>query len=109
MKNDLSYSPSDVFLTFPRPSGTDRLAEIGIVLDDDITAYGFLEAGAIRLIDGDRQTLAGTGLGLKVSARKSLSANVDVAWPLKSTPAADGGKVTSAGKPRVHVRLAAEF
>jgi hemolysin activation/secretion protein len=76
---------------------------------DDITAYGFLEAGAIRLIDGDRQTLAGTGLGLKVSARKSLSANVDVAWPLKSTPAADGGKVTSAGKPRVHVRLAAEF
>ena len=54
-------------------------------------------------------TLAGTGLGLKVSARKSLSANVDVAWPLKSTRAADGGKVTSAGKPRVHVRLAAEF
>lgn len=32
MKNDLSYSPSDVFLTFPRPVVTGRLEEIGDVL-----------------------------------------------------------------------------
>ena len=76
---------------------------------DEITAYGFLEAGSIRLIDGERQTLAGTGVGLKLRARKSLSAHVDVAWPLKSTPAADGGHVTQAGEPRVHVRVGAEF
>ncbi|MBI5335808.1 MAG: ShlB/FhaC/HecB family hemolysin secretion/activation protein [Burkholderiales bacterium] len=76
---------------------------------DEITAYGFLEGGSIRLIGGDRQTLAGTGVGLKLRARKSLSANVDVAWPLKSTPAADGGHVTQAGQPRLHVRVGAEF
>lgn len=76
---------------------------------DEITAYGFLEGGSIRLIGGDRQTLAGTGVGLKLRARKSLSANVDLAWPLKSTPAADGGHVTKAGDPRLHVRVGAEF
>jgi hypothetical protein len=33
MRTDLSYSPSDVFLTFPRPSQTNRLAEVGRTLD----------------------------------------------------------------------------
>ncbi len=33
MRTDMSYSPSDVFLTFPRPAPTGRLAEIGRTLD----------------------------------------------------------------------------
>ncbi|WP_114044780.1 type IIL restriction-modification enzyme MmeI [Acidipropionibacterium virtanenii] len=35
MKNDLSYSPSDVFLTFPRPASTDRLRLAGCALDNE--------------------------------------------------------------------------
>lgn len=99
----------------PNLARRDALADVQAeaggwrALFDEITAYGFLEAGSIRLIDGERQTLAGTGVGLKLRARKSLSAHVDVAWPLKSTPAADGGHVTQAGEPRVHVRVGAEF
>jgi hypothetical protein len=33
MRTDVSYSPSDVFVTFPRPASTDRLVEIGRTLD----------------------------------------------------------------------------
>lgn len=33
MRTDVNYSPSDVFLTLPRPEPTDRLAEIGEILD----------------------------------------------------------------------------
>jgi hypothetical protein len=33
MRADVNYSPSDVFMTFPRPEPTDRLAEAGRVLD----------------------------------------------------------------------------
>ncbi|MCO7271572.1 Eco57I restriction-modification methylase domain-containing protein [Cellulosimicrobium cellulans] len=33
MKNDLSYSPSDVFLTFPRPDPTLRMETIGTILE----------------------------------------------------------------------------
>jgi hypothetical protein len=33
MRTDVSYSPSDVFMTFPRPAPTDRLAEVGRTLD----------------------------------------------------------------------------
>ena len=35
MRTDVSYSPSDVFLTFPRPEPTERLAEIGRTLDTE--------------------------------------------------------------------------
>jgi hypothetical protein len=35
MRTDVSYSPSDVFVTFPRPAPTDRLAEIGRMLDTE--------------------------------------------------------------------------
>ena len=35
MKNDLSYSPSDVFLTFARPKITTRLEAIGAILDQE--------------------------------------------------------------------------
>lgn len=35
MRTDVSYSPSDVFLTFPRPEPTDRLAEAGRTLDTE--------------------------------------------------------------------------
>jgi hypothetical protein len=33
MRTDVNYSPSDVFLTFPRPEPTERLAEIGRTLN----------------------------------------------------------------------------
>jgi hypothetical protein len=35
MRTDVSYSPSDVFLTFPRPEPTERLAEFGAMLDNE--------------------------------------------------------------------------
>lgn len=35
MRTDLSYSPSDVFLTFPRPESNDLLAEAGKILDGE--------------------------------------------------------------------------
>ena len=35
MRSDPRYTPSDVFLTFPRPEPTDRLAEIGGSLDTE--------------------------------------------------------------------------
>jgi hypothetical protein len=35
MRTDVNYSPSDVFVTLPRPKSTDRLHEIGKVLDTE--------------------------------------------------------------------------
>jgi hypothetical protein len=35
MRTDVSYSPSDVFLTFPRPKPTERLEEAGRTLDNE--------------------------------------------------------------------------
>ena len=35
MKNDLSYSPSDVFLTFPGPEVTDRIDAAGRMLNEE--------------------------------------------------------------------------
>jgi hypothetical protein len=35
MRADVNYSPSDVFLTFPRPEPIERLAEIGRTLDTE--------------------------------------------------------------------------
>jgi hypothetical protein len=35
MRTDVNYSPSDVFLTFPRPEPTGQLAEIGRTLDTE--------------------------------------------------------------------------
>jgi hypothetical protein len=35
MRNDPRYTPSDVFETFPRPTPTERLAEIGHAVDEE--------------------------------------------------------------------------
>jgi hypothetical protein len=35
MRTDLSYSPSDVFVSFPRPMPTDQLREVGRILDTE--------------------------------------------------------------------------
>jgi methylase of polypeptide subunit release factors len=35
MRTDVSYSPSDVSLTFPRPDPTDQLVEVGRTLDSE--------------------------------------------------------------------------
>ena len=47
MRTDINYSPSDVFLTFPRPYSTPRLGELGVELDGE-----------------RRKVMLGRGLGL---------------------------------------------
>ncbi len=75
---------------------------------DEITAYGFGDAGRVYTIDAlpdqhTSQSLASLGLGLKLRAYKTLNSNFDLAWPLKPTDA------TPSRSPKLHVRLAAEF
>jgi hemolysin activation/secretion protein len=48
-------------------------------------------------------SLAGTGLGLRVKVRKSMSGELDLAWPLKATSA------TEKSSPRLHVKLSVEL
>jgi hemolysin activation/secretion protein len=50
-----------------------------------------------------RFTLAGTGVGLRLRALRQLAADLDLAWPLRSTAN------SASGDPRVHVRLQAAF
>ncbi len=50
-----------------------------------------------------RISLAGGGVGLRVTLRKSLTGEFDLAWPFKA------GSTTEAGSPRIHVRIALEL
>ena len=50
-----------------------------------------------------RQSLAGAGVGLRVKVRRSLTGEIDVAWPLKLSTATDSHA------PRLHVRLALDL
>ncbi len=50
-----------------------------------------------------RISLAGGGVGLRATLRKSLTGELDLAWAFKS------GTTTEGGSPRVHVRLAMEL
>lgn len=73
----------------------------------EVQALAFVEAGQVQTHEAgnaqDRTTLAGTGVGLKVRARRHVSAQMDVAWPLRSTDA------TRRHDPRAHVRVGVEF
>ena len=74
---------------------------------DDLGVQLFLEGGQVRTINAgqaqDRSTLAGAGMGLRLKALRRLSAQIDVAWPLKGTDA------TRQYAPRAHARLGMEF
>lgn len=73
----------------------------------ELRLHGYLEAGQVRVqnpsADDAPITLAGAGLGLSLKLWQTLSARLDVAWPLKATTA------TRKGDPRVHARLVFEF
>lgn len=73
----------------------------------ELQAYGFIETGFVRTenpgAEEVQRNLAGTGFGLRLQRDKGLSANVDVAWPLKKTDA------SPKRSPRLHARIGVEF
>ncbi len=73
----------------------------------ELRGHLFTEAGLVRIKNPGAQenqaSLAGAGVGLKMRWRKRVSAELDLAWPLKSTDA------TSKNDPRVHARVSLEF
>lgn len=74
----------------------------------DVRAYGFADVGRVRTIDAPAgtpavQSLASTGLGLKLRSRKSLSWTVELAQPIKS------GTVTRRHHPHMHTALSLDF
>lgn len=75
---------------------------------DELTAYGFIEGGQVRVLNpsegqNGRQTLGAVGVGLKVRALKAWTLNTDVAKALNAAT------VTRTKDTRVHVRLSADF
>jgi hemolysin activation/secretion protein len=75
---------------------------------DDLSVLAFIEAARLRIREPSvgqdaRFTLAGTGFGLRVRALKQVSADLDLAWPLRSTAE------SPSGEPRLHFRLSAAF
>jgi hemolysin activation/secretion protein len=75
---------------------------------DDLSLLAFVDAARLRVREPSvgqdaRFTLAGTGFGLRVRALKQLTADVDLAWPLRSTAE------SPSGEPRLHVRFSAAF
>jgi hemolysin activation/secretion protein len=75
---------------------------------DDLSLLAFVDAARLRIREPSvgqdaRFTLAGTGFGLRLRALKQLTADVDLAWPLRSTAE------SPSGEPRLHVRFSAAF
>jgi hemolysin activation/secretion protein len=75
---------------------------------DDLTLAAFVDAARLRVREPSvgqdaRFTLAGTGVGLRLRALRQLAADLDLAWPLRSTAN------SASGDPRLHVRLQAAF
>jgi hemolysin activation/secretion protein len=72
----------------------------------ELQAYGFAEMGQVHILyptaDDGPVRLAGAGLGLRVGSQR-LSAQIDLAWPLRATLA------TSKGSPRLHAKLSCAF
>lgn len=89
------------------PNWVSGLAGDGSSALAEVQALAFVEAGRVQTHEAgnaqEHTTLAGTGLGLKVRARRNVSAQMDVAWPLRSTDA------TRRHDPRAHVRVGVEF
>lgn len=75
---------------------------------DELTAYAFVDAGQIRVINPSagqtaHQNLAALGLGLKLRSFKDWTLNTD--WAMAFKPAT----VTQSKGKRVHVRLSTDF
>ncbi len=72
----------------------------------DLQAIAFAEMGQVYIhyptADDGPTRLAGAGLGLRLKAQR-LSAQMDLAWPLRTTGA------TPKGQPRLHAKLSCEF
>jgi hemolysin activation/secretion protein len=88
---------------WPAPTEGSAAARI-----DDLSLLAFVDAARLRIREPSvgqaaRFTLAGTGFGLRVRALKQLTADVDLAWPLRSTAE------SPSGEPRLHVRFSAAF
>jgi len=87
---------------------TPNLASLAKIGASEFSLLGFLdygEATVLQSLPGQDYLfrLASTGLGLRMKAWKTLSASVDVAWPLK-----DGAR-SNTRDPRLHVRVAYDF
>lgn len=88
----------------PRPEpGAGRSPWLG-----QLVAIAFAEAARSTVLEPSagqaaRVPLAGAGVGLRLRAAPSLEADLDLAWPLKSSAA------TTRNDPKLHVRLAAQF
>lgn len=88
---------------WPRPA---QGAAAGPV--DELALVAFLDAGRIYVSQpaagqAARVPLLGSGLGLRLRALQRLTADLDLAWPQKPTPA------SPRSEPRLHVRVAAQF
>jgi hemolysin activation/secretion protein len=75
---------------------------------DDLSLSAFVDAARLRVrlpsVGQDaRFTLAGSGFGLRMRALRQFAADLDLAWPLRSTAN------SPSGEPRLHVRLSAAF
>jgi hemolysin activation/secretion protein len=75
---------------------------------EDLTVLAFAEAARVRILrpgagQAARIPLAGAGIGLRLRSRERITAEVDIAWPLKAT------RQTHEADARVHVRLATQF
>jgi len=74
----------------------------------EFSALGFLDAGRVRIHDPQpgqaaSSGLAGAGLGLRLGAAPGATAELDLAWPLRSTTNSPDQRL------RVHARLALRF
>lgn len=74
---------------------------------NDWRAIAFAEAGRVYTRNAGNAspstTLAGAGLGVRLKLKKALSAQFDMAWPLRSTD------TTKKGSPRLHARVGVDF
>lgn len=74
----------------------------------ELQAYGFVDTGFVRvknpgMEEAAQRNLAGAGLGLKLKHGKAVSADLDLAWPLKKT------ETSPKRDPRLHARVRVEF
>lgn len=74
---------------------------------DEAYWHAFVDAGFVRTKNPgnalERTSLAASGMGLRLRVRKALSAQVDIAWPMRATDA------TEKHDPRAHMRLGLDF
>jgi hemolysin activation/secretion protein len=85
---------------FENPDGSAPLSQVN--------ALAFLDAGRVQTLQAAagqkvRTTLTGAGVGLRLRAAPSFNAELDLAWPFRSTQATPDSDL------KLHVRLQAQF